>query len=680
MKRICILAWGIVILANVELELLAQDSSTVEVQKQLEQAFEELDDENGNSGEQLIQFLEDLAANPININSADIAELLQVPGMNIAIANAIIRYRNQQPFENVKELLDVAGIGQITYNRMVPYVTIGGLGEKFRDQYWRKEYWTNGGKVEFLSRFQQNLEQQEGYIRPDSAGGYLGSPAKYYQRLWWQSNHLSMNLTQEKDAGERLSGPTDFDYNSWHVALRDNGRLKSLVIGDYSLSFGQGLVLWTGGAFGKGREVIETVSRNERGLRPYTSVQETDFFRGIAATFGEEIETTVFYSDRPRTASTLEGEITRYPSSSGFHRTASELARRNNMQQKTLGARIRYNTRFGLFGMSGYQTEFSNYVISGNERFDFQGSGNSVAGIDYRGLIGQSLIFGEIARSENGGLGGIIGMESSLDIRTELALSYRKYQNDFQSLLGDGFGESSSTQNEQGFYAGLRHQLSSIFLVSTYFDQYQFEGSSSEVVANTGGYDVLGLIEARFNRKLTAYLLLRNETKDDEYEIEREEGRTQQWVGHEKRRSIRAQVEYQVHPNVRWRSRGEAVQYQPAGGEWGRGFLMYQDIRIQLKKNLKIDTRFTLFDTESFDTRMYQYESDLRYVMSNTALSDQGQRWYIVIDMKPTPYVQLWAKYSITVIEDAQVLSSGLGEIQGNTRSFLGLQGRISLK
>lgn len=664
---------------------LAQDSSKVEVEKQLEEAFEELDtEESGLTGEQLTEFLEDLAANPININSAGVTELLQVPGFNLLIARAIIDYRKKKPFEKVRELLEVKGIGATTFQRMSPYVTVGGVTDRFRNLYGSPGYWLSGNKLEVLSRYQQNIEEQEGFIRPDSLGGYLGSPVKYYQRFRLQSNHFSVNLTQEKDAGETLSGVNDFDYNSWHVALTNNGHLKNFVVGDYSLSFGQGLVIWTGGAFGKGREVTGTINKNERGVRPYGSAQETDFFRGVAATYGEQIQFTAFYSNRPRTASAIDGDTTRFPSSSGFHRTQSEVDRRNNIDQQTVGGNIKADTPIGLFGLTGYTTEFNSYIGKGSSLSDlygFEGSSNSVLGIDYRGLIGSSLVFGELARSENGSTGGVAGIEASVGFRTDLALLYRNYQKDFQSFLGTGFGETSGDpNNENGLYLGVKHEFNNRYSVSGYVDQYSFEAPRSGTTQSTQGYDVLGLIEGSIIRNLDAYILVRNEIKDDEYIIENELGREERVLGKEKRASFRVQTEYQVNRKVRLRSRGEFVRYQSAGEDWESGFLVYQDLRLQLSNKLQLDARATIFDTESFNTRVYQFENDLLYVLSNVVLSDRGDRLYAVLKYEATEYLQFWLKYSITTIEDAQSLSSGLGEVQGNKRSFIGIQARVHIR
>src|SRR5690554_2230784 len=666
---------------SVKVQAQQEDSVRTQVQEQLEKAFEEIEDEDGLVGEDLIQFLEDLAANPVNLNSAGINEFLQIPGFNLKIANAVINYRNKKPFETKEELLKVSGIGKVTYNRLSPYVTVGGAASRFKDMYKRPEYWLGGRRIEFISRFQQDLQEQEGYRRPADEGGYLGSPVKYYQRLKLTSRHLSVNFTQEKDAGEQLKSPAGFDYNSGHIALTQNGKLKSLVIGDYSLSFGQGLVLWTGAAFGKGREVIRTAGKNERGVRGYSSAQETDFYRGVAATYGETVEFTGFYSNRKRTASVINGDTTRSPSSSGFHRTQNEYDRRNNIDQLTFGGRVRLNSKYGLLGATAYRNEFSTHIAKAtslSNMYDFEGKGNSVVKVDYRGLIGSVLVYGEWARSENGGMGGVVGTETSITNNTDLTLHYRNYARDFQSTRAVGFGESSSSpRNEEGFYVGIQHLLNSTVTLAAYVDQFKFAEPRRGLTQASEGFDVLGLIEAKFNRSLSAYLLLRSKVKGEEYNIINDRGLEEVLLGDNKRSSARLQADYQVSRDVRIRSRVEFTRSRKAGGEWEDGFLVFQDIRFNPMKKLQIDARFTLFDTESFDTRVYQFENDLLYVMSNVMLSGQGQRSYFVIKYSAMDQLDIWLKYSVSYFENVHTVSSGLSEIKGQMKNNIGIQIRL---
>jgi len=116
------------------------------------------------------------------------------------------------------------------------------------------------------------------------------------------------------------------------------------------------------------------------------------------------------------------------------------------------------------------------------------------------------------------------------------------------------------------------------------------------------------------------------------------------------------------------------VRSKSAGEDWERGFLIYQDLRVQPFSKLRIDGRVTLFDTDSFNTRVYQFESDLLYVMSNTVLYDQGQRVYATVKYDATSFLDIWFKYGLTIFEDRHFISSGLNEIEGNIRNSIGVQ------
>lgn len=662
-----------------------KDSTRSEVQQDLEDALESFDPNDPNlDTEQLTQILQDLASNPLNINKATTDNLLLIPGVNLQLARAIINYRdNVKPFENVDELDEVQGIGQATLERMRPYITVGSGLELGRALYTDPRYWTSGGRFEVFSRYQQTLQEQEGYTRPDSAGGYLGNPIQYYQRFRYRSNHLSLNLTQQKDAGEPFEGTTGFDYNSFHLALENNGKLQEFVVGDYALYFGQGMVLWNGRTFGKGREVIGTANRSSRGIRPYSSSQESDFYRGVAATYGGKLQVTGFYSFRTQTASSISTDTTRAPQEDGFHRTDNERLQRNNLKQKLYGGRVRMEFPFGFIGATGYRTSFDRFISSGSSisaQFDFNGQHTSALGLDYTFLAGPAILFGEVGRSQNGGIGLISGLETTIGLNTELTLAYRNYARDFQSILGNGFGESSGEpQNEEGIYIGLRHTLNNNVTLSAYFDQYEFPAPRFGTSQPTQGYDWLGLVEVNINRDLQFYVQARSEIEDDEFQVTDDLGRERTRIGRAQRSSLRAQVAYQVNPKIRLRTRGEVVRSQQAGEDTESGFLMYQDLRYRINDKWNIDTRVSVFDTDSFDTRLYQFENDLLYVLSNQVLLNQGQRMYLLVNYEPLPYLEIWAKFGITIFENEQRISSGLNEIQGNKRSDVGVQVRLLL-
>src|SRR5690606_1966985 len=108
-------------------------------------------------------------------------------------------------------------------------------------------------------------------------------------------------------AGEGTYG---YDYVSAYAAVEKIGRLRQLVVGDFTASFGQGLVLWRSAALGKSREATRGLSRFGSGLRPYGSTDENRFFRGVATTVlvTPALSLSAFYSRRTLDATVLDAD------------------------------------------------------------------------------------------------------------------------------------------------------------------------------------------------------------------------------------------------------------------------------------------------------------------------------------------------------------------------------------
>lgn len=655
------------------------ESSREQVLEIIERTVADLDPETSELQiTELIELLEELANNPVNINRAGLDELAGVPGLNLQTARAIIAFRETtKPFESTPELLEVDGIGSVTFENIQPFVTVGKSADLRKDLYLNPRYWTNNSRFETLAGYQQVLTPREGYSRPDSLGGYLGSPVKYNHRLRYRSDHISVNLTQDKDPGESLTGPTDFDYTSWHVAIGDIGLLENLIVGDFRVSYGQGLTLWNGGAFGKSSNIIGSAIKNDPGIRPYTSYQETNGFRGVAATVGRKFQMSGFYSNRGRSASVTEDGFVRFPSSSGFHRTKNESDRRLNLDQETIGGRVRYQTAYAIIGASGYHNLFNQTIEKGTQPyqlFGFEGRKFSAFGTDIRLNVGTATLFGEMARSSNGSFGGIAGTEIRIIETTDLALAYRNYARDFQSIFGSGFGEQSNPQNESGFFTGIRQQIGSKLELNAFIDFFSTHGPRFRNTRPTSGFDWLARLDFEPLPKFAVYLQVKAKSWDQEFDTLDTFGRETLLMGKETRFNTRLHMEYIVHENVRLRTRLDLVQYDETFATTSIGYLMYQDVRVTPSANLTVDARITVFETDNFDSRVFQFENDLLYVMSNAMLFDQGQRSYIVIRYQPSYHFIFRMKAATTLYENRQTIGSGLDQIRGSRKTDLGLQ------
>ncbi len=149
--------------------------------------------------------------------------------------------------------------------------------------------------------------------------------------------------------------------------MRNLGVIKALAIGDFAVNMGQGLTEWQSLAFNKGAE-ITNIKRQSDVLRPYNSAGEIEFNRGIGITLQKNNwETTVFASYRKLDASLNAAELNNeeFVSSlqtSGYHRTANEIAGRNAEGMFSAGGNLSYSGEKFHIGINAVHYSFDHPI------------------------------------------------------------------------------------------------------------------------------------------------------------------------------------------------------------------------------------------------------------------------------------------------------------------------------
>ncbi|MEM9025030.1 MAG: helix-hairpin-helix domain-containing protein, partial [Bacteroidota bacterium] len=267
------------------------------------------------------------------------------------------------------------------------------------------------------------------------------------------------------------------------------------------------------------------------------------------------------------------------------------------------------------------------------------------------------------------------GVLLALDPRLSLGMLHRNFSEDYQTLNSNAISESSRNVNEQGTYIGLVARPYKGFTFSAYYDQFKFPWLRFRVDAPSDGVDYLLQLNYKPNRNSEFYVRYRQEIKGRNSREDITEVRP---VEEENRQQLRLHGSYPASSSFLLRSRVEFSWYQLGETEQLTGFMAYQDISYRsLGSPVTVTLRYALFDTESFDARIYAYEHDVLYFFNVPAYSGRGSRMYVLVKYRIRRGIDLWLRYAQSYFSDRDEIGSGLNTINGNTRSEFKAQVRF---
>lgn len=636
--------------------------------------------------------------NKLNLNKVEPEELASLYILDPAQINDFFNYRDQfGDFLSINELQSIPTFTIETIRLLQPFVTVKESALDNR-QFLRRVLEEENNYL--LLRYSQRLETQVGYtealpldtafIRDENNNitdtltapptRYKGSPAKIYGRFRTSKRgDFSIGFTFEKDNGEAFSfedGQKGFDFYSYHLLLENKFGFDKIMLGDFQVQIGQGIVYGAGFNAGKGAETVNTTKRNSIGLRPYTSVLESGFFRGVGLTrsFGD-FSFTAFYSKLNQdgtirmdsTFSDFE-EFVNSIQNSGFHRTDSELANKNQITEESIGAVIQYkpHRRFTI-GLSGLNSQYSTPLQrtpNNYNQFEFKGDHNYITSLYGHYTWQNFTFFGEAARSKSGGVGAVGGWVASLSRTVDMAMVLRNYNRDFHSFYGNAFSENSRNINERGIYWGIAIKPSRRHKINAYYDRFRFPWLRFRTEAPSVGSEWLVRYTHSPSRNINIYAQVRQQIRQVSIANENLNVLTDQV-----KRNYLFNVDYKLNSQLTLKTKVQSSN-QREGEEFTKGFAIIQDVNFEVWK-LKFNTRMALFETDDFDNAQYVYESDVLYAFSIPAYNGTGVRTYAMVRYDPIKNTSIWMRYARFTFRDRNVVGSGLEQSIGNTSSEL---------
>ncbi|MFT3946058.1 MAG: helix-hairpin-helix domain-containing protein [Agriterribacter sp.] len=666
----------IIICLILYLDVYAQTQPAAGVEQQLENITEQNEDAE-TTDDIWIQQIEYFRKNPVNLNTASVNDLQDLQILNPLQIESFITYRKLLgKLISIYELQAVPEWDIPIIQKLLPYITVTDaitLTGDFKNRLKK-------GYHSILMRYSRTLEKSDGYSPKDSGQSfYTGDPSRIMMRYKYQyKNLLQYGITAGKDAGETFfkgSSKYGFDFYSFHFFAGNMGIIKSVVLGDYTVNMGQGLIYWQGLAFGKGGDAVN-IKRQSAVLKPYNSSGSYYFNRGAALTVGiKRWQATGFFSLRKLDANltstdTLSEDIASSIHVSGYHRTPGEIEDKGSLQLISYGGNIKYVSNKWQIGINAVQYQFKNAVQKKEVLYNlhaFAGKSWLNYSADYSFTYRNLHFFGETAFDKNNNIAAINGLLVSADRRVDMMFLYRNISAKYQSLYGNAFTVNTLPTNENGLYAGISIRPVYKIKLDAYTDLFSFAWLKYRVDAPSRGQEYFlqcTYIPSKQAEASTRFRFINKPLNN------KSAGNALNEIISFSNKTWRTQINYQLNAAWSIRQRFELLWYTSENENPEKGFLSYFDIFFKPKMSkLSINTRLQYFESDSYNSRLYAYENDVLYYYAVPVFYDKGMRYYLNIKYNVLKSASLWIKWGQAIYSNKTGIGSGLDKIAGNKKS-----------
>ena len=613
---------------------------------------------------------------PVNLNSATREQLEQFPFLSdIQIEHLLAYIYIHGQMETIYELQLVEELDRQTIQYLLPFVCIKAINNEpaFR---WKTMLKDAGryGKNEVLTRLDIPFYKRKGYEHT-----YLGpsvyNSVKYTFRY---RDQLYAGGVAEKDAGEpfaALHNSYGYDYYSFYLLLQNCGRLKSLAVGNYRLSFGQGLVMSTDYLMGK---TIYASSFNNRstGIKRHSSTDEYNYFRGVATTVAltKRLSVSAFYSHRNMDGVVTDGEITSVYKT-GLHRSRKEADKKNLLTSQLTGGNVSYQQNHIRLGITGVYYVFNRPYepeLTGYSKYNIHGNHFYNLGIDYAYRWRRFSFQGETAIGKQG-WASLNRLQYSPVQDIQFMLIHRFYSYDYWAMYAHSFGEGSTVQNEQGYYVGLETTPFSHWRFFVSFDLFSFPWKKYRINKPSRGTD--GLIQATFTPRTNLSMYLKYRYKQKERDLTGSKGTLTLPIFHHQ---LRYRLNYSLNDVFSSRTTLDYNHFHSQDRAATKGYQVTQMISSQLPwTRLFADVQGSYFCTDDYDSRVYVSEKGLLYTFCTPSFQGRGFRCAVRLRYELNKHWLFITKFGETIYLNRNEIGSGNDLIYGNKKADIQMQLRI---
>jgi competence ComEA-like helix-hairpin-helix protein len=562
-----------------------------------------------------IDYLEELQQNPINLNTADLTSLTKIPGLDMDYAQLIIQYREKYGhFFSINELYAIKGLPKYVLNNIKVFIVVTDPLPQSKNDAPINNSIFNFEKIFFRSRISENLNDKE------ISHNFQGSKIKLYNKFSVQNEQCEAAILTEKDPGEK----SYYDFISFHLLFKKIGPVEKVILGDYIGEFGKGLVLGMPYGFSKNTVISFTNRTRESIFDSYNSTDESRFFRGIAvSTLISKFHFAFFYSSHKLDASTdsislkISSLIT-----TGYHQTISDLINHNSLNESFGGGTADYTNDNSLhLGVLYCFSKFSR-PFSGSNLYSLQGDRFNYFSTCYEYIPIPSINLSGETAYDTKSIASINTLRISFNKNFLFLSSIRNYPRNFNSIYGRSLAEQKDkVQNETGFYNGFK-LLTDFGSINFYYDQFLFPFGSYRFPISNTGEEYLCSYTNTFKESLNLNINYKYEDKD--YLLNQDD---QKSIARRERNDFRVILTWRVSKELRLKT---IINYNTIrikdNNIKERGILFGNSFILNLIKKLKLSGVISFFQTDSFYSSVYEYDTNIEGLVRGEVLYGEGMK------------------------------------------------------
>ena len=393
--------------------------------------------------------------------------------------------------------------------------------------------------------------------------------------------------------------------------------------------------------------MLSTLGRSQNNIRAHSSTMQANYLQGAAAKVEllKGLDLNVFASWRKIDATLTDNGCIQTIRTDGYHRTQTEMDKKNNAEQTVAGGHLNYFHKGFHAGITGTFSHLSRDLHPATTAIyrAYYAKGNDIwnASVDY-GYRGARLTF-------NG----------------ETATGSWFYSKKYYALFSRSFSEGGRIQNESGIYVGATWQPSRKFQLMAYSDYAYFPWPRYQVSLASHVWDHLVQMTWKPSQWKIGmrYRLKRREQDTDE-------GQALEWKN-EHRGRLSAEYDGGI-----WNSRTQADMAYSRFSENSFGWMVTEQIQGRFKW-LKASASIAYFHTDDFDSRLYAYERGMLYSFNFPVFYGEGIRYWVMAQAHIMSSFVLTVKVGTTNYFDRSVIGTGYQQVNHSAMTDLEIQGRV---